>query len=202
MKLWLLSVVGAGALASACQGDRSDASTAAASTEAADQITIANPAKALVVTLATKVEPCRASIDGVELIVGVSPIVAQLGATNWTGETSTNGTTFKREGTTVARAFAASDHELALFDPEGAVLVRAVKNPDGSVSVSDRQSTVVRTVTSKGAGHLEIAGAKSPTLDVRGTDDALLAAIAAAPEAIPEVRALAACNRLFPRIER
>jgi hypothetical protein len=200
VQLSLLSVVGIGALAGACQNGATNRADPGAA-DVAKTIAITDPSRATVASI-TLIEPCRAKIDGVDLIVGVAPLVAQLGITNWTGDTSTNGTTIRREGTPVARVFAANDNELALFDAEGTVLVHATRDPaTGAVAVRDKQDTIVRVVTVAGPDHLVIAGAHTPTLDVRGTDDGLLAAIVAAPEAIPEVRALAACNRLFPKIE-
>ena len=75
--------------------------------------------------------------------------------------------------------------------------MRASRGKDGVVAITDRQSTLVRQVkVTKEA--LEISGGDGPKVLVTGTDDALLAAILTAPEAIPEVRGLAACNRLFP----
>jgi hypothetical protein len=181
----------------ACQG--SSAGTGAPVASHATEIVAKDPSGAVVarVKLGT---PCRATVDGIEQIVGTAPLVSQIGTTRWSGDTATNGTTFKKDETSIARMYAASDDELALFDPEGVAFVRATRAKDGAVSISDRQSTVVRQahlLAGANSDTVEISGT-GPKLVVTGTNDVLLAAILTAPEAIPEVRGLAACNRLFP----
>jgi hypothetical protein len=178
----------------ACQG--SSAGTGTPEKAATEIVARENGPSGAVVARVKLGTPCRATVDGIEQIVGTAPLVSQIGTTRWSGDTATNGTTFKKTDATIARMYAASDDELALFDPEGVAFVRATRGKDGDVSISDRQSTVVRQA------HLDkdtiVISGTGPKLVVTGTTDVLLAAILTAPEAIPEVRGLAACNRLFP----
>ncbi len=176
----------------ACQGSSAGTPVKPA---AATEILAKDPSGAVVARVKPSI-PCRATVDGVDQIVGTVPLVSQIGTTRWSGDSATNGTTFKKGDTAIARLYAASDAELALLDPDGVAIVRATRGADGVVSIADRQSTVVRQAK-KTPDAIEITG-KDPKLVVTGTDDVLLAAILTAPEAIPEVRGLAACNRLFP----
>ena len=178
----------------ACQGTASDV-TGGKAVVPTGEITAKDPSGAVVARVKPST-PCRVMVDGIEQIVGTAPLVSQIGTTRWSGDSATNGTTFKQGDKTIARMYAASDAELALFDPEGVAFIRATRGKDGDVSIADRQSTIVRQahVTTSA---IEISGT-GPKIIVTGTNDVLLAAILTAPEAIPEVRGLAACNRLFP----
>jgi hypothetical protein len=124
--------------------------------------------------------PCRATVEGFELLVGTQPLVAQHGAARWTAETAGNGTTFLKDGAPVARFYARQ-----LFDAEGLTLLRVLD--DGSIA--NRASAIVRRATPSSTGDSVAIGASTVT----GTTDVVLAAVLTAPEATPDVRALVAC---------
>ena len=124
--------------------------------------------------------PCRATVDGVELLVG-RPLVAQVGTDRWTGESAANGTTLKLNDQPVARI-----HAKQLFDHQGIPLVRVLDNGD----VVDKANAVVRKA---------VAGANTVTIGdvtVAGTTDVVLAVMLTAREAAAPVRGLAACHFL------
>jgi hypothetical protein len=128
--------------------------------------------------------PCRATVDGVELLVGGRPLVAQVGADRWTGEDAQNGTTLKKNDQIVARI-----HAKQLFDANGIPIVRVMDNGD----IADRANAVVRKA---------VVGTNAVTIDtltVTGTTDVALAAFLTltSRETVPEVRALAACHYLI-----
>ena len=126
--------------------------------------------------------PCRATVDGVELLVGGRPLVAQVGTDRWTGEDAANGTTLKKNDATVARI-----HAKQLFDETGVPLIRVLDNGD----IVDKANAVARKA---------VAGSDGVTigdLQISGTQDVVLAAMLTAREALPEVRALAACHFLL-----
>ena len=126
--------------------------------------------------------PCRATVDGVELLVGARPFVAQVGTDVWTGEDAANGTTLKKNGRVVARI-----HARQLFDDQGIPLIRVLE----SGAIVDRANAVVRTATPSATG-ITVGD-----LTVGGTTNVVLAAMLSAREALPEVRALAACHFLL-----
>ena len=128
--------------------------------------------------------PCRATVEGVELLVGGRPLVAQQGAVRWTGEDAPNGTTLKKDGAPVARV-----HARQLFDAEGIPLLRVLE--DGSIT--NRASVVVRRAAPAPTGNAVTVGSATFT----GTTDVVLAAMLAAPEAPPDVRAMVACHFLL-----
>ncbi|MBA3501193.1 MAG: hypothetical protein M4D80_27375 [Myxococcota bacterium] len=126
--------------------------------------------------------PCRATVDGVELLVGGRPLVAQVGTDRWTGEDAPNGTTLKKNDQIVARI-----HAKQLFDANGIPIIRVMENGD----IADRANAVVRKA---------VVGANTVTIDtltVTGTTDVALAAFLTSRETVPEVRALAACHYLI-----
>ena len=130
--------------------------------------------------------PCRATVDGLELLVGGRPLIAQVGETRWTGEDAPNGTTLKKNDAAVARI-----HAKQLFDAEGVPLVRVMENGD----IGDSAGRIVRKAV-LGSGtppKIEIG-----EVTVTGTADLALAAMLTASEAGAEIRALAACNYLLP----
>lgn len=138
--------------------------------------------------------PCRATIDGLELLVGTDPLVAQVGDVRWSGVRAANGTTFKRNDTPVARMFPDDEPEaVGLYSAEGVALFTTSAIADGNkVALISGAGAVVATVA-KLRGTIEIGDRK-----LSGTDDLMLAALLAAPDVSPEVRGLAACHRLFP----
>lgn len=126
--------------------------------------------------------PCRATVDGIELLVGGRPLVAQVGTDRWTGEDAPNGTTLKKNDQIVARI-----HAKQLFDANGIPLVRVMDNGD----IADKANAVV---------HKAVVGPNTVTIDtltVMGTTDIALAAFLTSRETVPEVRALAACHYLI-----
>jgi hypothetical protein len=137
--------------------------------------------------------PCRATVDNIELLIGGEPLVAQRGETRWSGDDRGNGITILRDTEIVARIVDDKPGELSLIDPQGIPMIRVLTQGD-DVQVIDRQSAVVRHLTRSGKG-IEV----QPGPTVTGTDDRLLVAALTAVEAPPEVRALAACHRLFAR---
>jgi hypothetical protein len=139
--------------------------------------------------------PCRATIGPVELIVGGPPLVATLGTTQWTGSTETNGTTLSRDGERIARVFPVGDAASgAVYDLHGVAQIR-VKVTGKVARVEDGSSLPVRNLT-LADGTITV---DSPALTVTGTDDLVLAALLSAPEVLPEVRMLAACERVLAK---
>jgi hypothetical protein len=126
--------------------------------------------------------PCRATVDGVELLVGGPPLVAQLGAARWTGEDGANGTTLRKNDVTVARIFANQ-----LFDGEGVPVLRVTDNGD---ITSPAGAVVAHAVVSADGVALGDA-------TVTHTRSVPLAAMLAARGVGAEVRALAACHYLL-----
>jgi hypothetical protein len=128
--------------------------------------------------------PCRATVEGLELLVGGRPLVAQHGAARWSGEDAPNGTTLSKNGAVVARIYAGQ-----LFDAEGLSILRIMD--DGSIA--NRASVIVRRAVAAPAANSVAIGDTT----VSGTTDVVLAAMLAAPEATPEVRAMVACHFLL-----
>jgi len=181
----LALVASAIALGAACQG--SSRETAAA--PSAIEVVSAGKVTARVVPG----HPCRATVAGVELLVGGPPLLAQDGDTRWTAETLENGTTFKNNDQPVARI-----HANQLFDAEGVPLVKVldngtIANGPGRIvrkAVASRDPTPHVTITS--------ADRKVPgDIVVNNTEDVVLASLLAAPEPDPQIRALAACFLLL-----
>ncbi len=138
-------------------------------------------------------QPCRATVDGLEMLIGTQPLVAQLGDVRWSGDLTASGTMIKRNDTVMARVYPDDQPgELGLYSAEGVAMFVAKVVGDKADLVS-------------GAGAIVAVAQKQPKGGVKvgermvtGTDDVLLAAALAAPDAPPEVRGLAACHRLFP----
>lgn len=165
----------------ACQ----DATPASARTD--EPAAIIARARSTLVAQVTPGHPCRATVDGVELIVGTSPFVAQHGADRFTAQDASNGTTFFKNDQPVARI-----HARQLFDHQGIPLVRVLDSGD----ITDSANAIVRRA---------VATTNTVTvgdLTVTGTSDVVLAAMLTAREAAPEVRALVACHLLLPRENR
>ncbi len=170
----------------ACQGDHpADKSVA----RPAIEVMVGGKAIAKV----TPGHPCRASVGGVELIVGGPPLVATVGDVRWTAETASNGTTFKKNDEEVARI-----HANQLFDGQGIPVVK-ITNDNSIVNGPGR---VVRkaTVVPGYAPKVEIKTVVHQPEDeavVTNTEDVVLAALLAAPEADPTIRGLVACHLLM-----
>lgn len=140
--------------------------------------------------------PCRAVVDGLELLVGhgeADSLVAQHGATRWVTEQGDNGTTFRRNDLEAARI-----HAHQLFDEHGAPLVRVLENGDivNGAGQLVRQAKV--TGTSVTITPVVNPGHPAEPIVVTGTTHIELAAMLSAREATAEIRALAACHFLLP----
>jgi hypothetical protein len=129
--------------------------------------------------------PCRATVGPSELIIGGPPLVAQDGATHWSGDDRGNGTTVLRDGQVVARIVDLSG-VVSVIDPTGVAMVRI-----GQDAISDAGGRRLRTIASHGKGFT------IGDLAVTGTTDPALAALLTAGELMPEVRMLAACERVL-----
>ncbi|HEU4734011.1 MAG TPA: hypothetical protein VFT22_39235 [Kofleriaceae bacterium] len=130
--------------------------------------------------------PCRADIDGNELLVGTEPLVTQVGNSRWTGDDGPDGTTLRKDGAVITRLADTRDRGVEVFDARGSVLL--VIAADGTIS-NARGEVLRRAEPSRLA--IKIGDAL-----VTGTSDVPLGVILSAPELIPEVRALAVCHRL------
>jgi hypothetical protein len=164
----------------ACGQDRPDPGPIAPAIEARD-------GHGVQIARITPGHPCRATVDSLELLVGGRPLVAQQGSIRWTGEDASQGTTLFKNGVAVARI-----HAGQLFDKDGVPIVGV--RSDGSVT--DATGKTVRTAKASppGAGPLVTIG----DAVVVGTRDLVLAAMLAAPELPPDVRALVGCHFLLP----
>ena len=137
--------------------------------------------------------PCRATFDRIEMFVGGPPLVSQHGDERWTGEHGPNGTSLLRDGTPVARVFPTDQRdELGVYDPHGMALVSVVAAKNAA-NVSNAAGKLVRQLARKG----DAIAADPPDFTISGTTDLVLAALLSAPELVPEVRGLAACERVF-----
>ena len=132
-----------------------------------------------------------------EFIVGGPPLVAQVGNTRWSGTTETNGTTLSRDDERVVRVFPVGDPDTtAVLDMKGVALARiAVQGT--TATVSNAASVPVRRLALDPAR--TTITADEPALTITGTKDLVLAALLTAPELSPEVRMLAACERVLAK---
>jgi hypothetical protein len=133
--------------------------------------------------------PCRAEIDGNELLVGTEPLVAQIGSTRWSGDRDGATTTLRRDGVAIVSLRDTADRSIEILDAAGGALLRI--SSDGEIA-NARGQIVRRGVAAHAAIQIDDAV-------VTGTSDLPLAGLLTAPELIPEVRALAACHRLVDR---
>jgi hypothetical protein len=133
--------------------------------------------------------PCRADVDGNELLIGTEPLVAQVGNSRWSGEDLADGTTLRRDGAAIVRLRDAQDTGVEVFDPQGSAIL--LVTADGAIS-NARGEILRRAEPSRVA-------IKIGDSIVTGTSDLALGVLITAPELIPEVRALAACHRLYSR---
>lgn len=132
--------------------------------------------------------PCRAEIDGDELLIGTQPLVAQIGNIRWSGDdTAGDGsTTLRKDGAAVVRIRDAQEAAIEVFDPRGAAILRL--SADGAIA--NGSGEILRRAEAT-RGSIKIGDAV-----VTGTTDVALGVLITAPELIPEVRGLAACHRL------
>jgi hypothetical protein len=140
------------------------------------------------------IRPCRAKVGDQEMIVGGPPILSQLGETRWMGMTGSNGTTYEKDGQRIARLFPLTDPaQAAVIDTQGVALMRVKVTGDKAV-VTDAATVPVRNLVKQ---EKSISVDAPIALTVTGTDDLVLAALLTAPELVPEVRMLAACERVL-----
>jgi hypothetical protein len=133
--------------------------------------------------------PCRADVDGNELLIGTEPLVAQVGGTRWSGDMETGTTTLRKNGAAVVRLRDTPDMGVEVLDPQGAAIL--LISADGAIT-NARGEVLRRAEPSRVA-------IKIGESVVTGTSDLALGVLITAPELIPEVRALAACQRLFAK---
>lgn len=139
--------------------------------------------------------PCRASVGPIELIVGKDPFVAELGETEWRGERGSAGMFFLENGRKVARVSPEGDAQSAtVFGQAGEPLVR-IDATAASATIRDSTGRTMRTLTTK-AGAIAI---DNPQQTITGTHDFMLAALIGAQELEPEIRMLAACDRVLEK---
>ena len=174
-----------------CQDKSSEAPKPVPKTPVAD-VQVLDGKGALVADL-KQTRPCRATIGPQELIVGGPPLVSTFGSTTWSGVSDVNGTTLTRNDERIARVFPVGDPASgAVFDLHGIAQTRVTVT--GQIAtVENGASATVRRLT--------LAGGKitsdNPALTITGTEDLILAALLSAPELLPEVRMLAACERVL-----
>ena len=185
-----LSLFAAVALAAGCQGKSSADSPAPAAPPAIE----VRDATGSLIGRVVAAHPCRATIDDVELLVGTDPLVAQTGDVRWSGDETASGTLLKRNDEVIARLFPSDQpDQTGLYGPDGVAMFRATIL-GGSVNLVSGAGAIIATVKRLPND----AGLSIGDKVVTGTNDLLLAALLAAPEAGPEIRGLAACHRLFP----
>lgn len=175
------------ALAAGCQG-----SSATAADERAEHASVRSVEVSVhgtVVARVTPGQPCKAMVDGAELTVAGPPLTARIGDVQWTADDRADGTMLVRDAAPVAR-IRSTAASLSLFSPDGVALFRATLGADVA-RVIGRDGAVAR------AAKRTATGIRVDDQVVTGTDDLLLAALLTASEAGPDVRALAACHRLF-----
>jgi hypothetical protein len=149
-----------------------------------------------VVAMVRPDRPCRASVGPIELIVGKEPFVAELGETEWTGERGSAGMFFLENGRKIARVFPETDPQRAtIFGQTGEPIVTIEANGSGGAIISDGAGRVLRTLTLMTSS----IAVDKPHEMITGTRDIVLAAMIAAQELEPEVRMLAACDRVLAK---
>jgi hypothetical protein len=192
--VWFLPSICAVALAAGCR-DRSP--EAAPPQSAIEVAAYGTPTMRIVPG-----HPCRATIEGLEMIVGGRPLVSQLANTRWTGDDATNGTTLREDGSVVARVYPIDDPaKMTVLDPVGVPMISVFAEGKGA-SVSDHQRQVVRKIDATPTGFaIRDLDATTPMATATGTTDPVLVGVVTSPELTRQVRALAACSRLLP-VER
>jgi hypothetical protein len=174
------------AVLAACQGQKKAPPPAPVAIEVRD------PSGVLVAEL-RPLRPCRGTVGPVELIVGGPPLVANVGGTRWAGAAAENGTTLTRDGEAVARIYPVGDPlSAAVLDMRGVALAR-IAVTGKTATVSNAAAVPVRNLRVED----DAIVTDSPALAITGTQDLVLAALLSAPELSPEVRVLAACERVL-----
>jgi hypothetical protein len=139
--------------------------------------------------------PCHAQLTGKDLVVDDKPSLESGGAT-WTTEKRQNGLAMLKDGQLVARIVEppvedGSVGHIDVVDPNGVALVR-IDRDHSRITVATAGGIRLREGRSLGQNKPIQIGSASIT----GTDDRLLAALIAAPEVPPEIRAIYACTEL------
>jgi hypothetical protein len=143
--------------------------------------------------------PCRATIGPQEMIVGGPPLISTVGSTEWKGEDDPSaGTTLVRNGERIARIFPLDSRtQGAVFDLHGVAQVR-VTVTGTTATVENGASQPLRKLTLAGTTITSTAvTTKDSPVTITGTSDLVTAALLSAPELLPEVRMLAACERVL-----
>ncbi|HTL34238.1 MAG TPA: hypothetical protein VL326_14005 [Kofleriaceae bacterium] len=147
------------------------------------------------------IRPCRGTVPPAgELIVGGPPILATEGSAQWTGATGSNGTTYEKDGERLARLYPINDPiNAAVLDMHGVAQMRIAIEGDVAI-VRNGAGMPVRNLKKVAAGSAgpEITS-DSPALTISGTDDLVLAGLLSAPELVPQIRILAACERVLAK---
>lgn len=140
-------------------------------------------------------DPCRATIGPVEMIIGGGPpMVAQVGNDRWTGDIGSNGMQLSRGADRIARVFPVDDSmQVSVLDNDGIALVR-VQVGGGDATVSNAGGQRLRSLHTKVGGEIV---SDPVAFTATGTKDLVLVALLTAPELQPEVRMLAACQRVL-----
>lgn len=192
---WIL--LAAGVIASAaCQGKQAAAPPPApASIEVKD-------ADGHVVAELKPIRPCRGTVPPAgELIVGGPPILATEGSAQWMGAAGANGTTYEKDGERLARLYPVSDPKsAAVLDMHGVAQVRIAIEGDVAVVRNGAGMPIrnLRKAAAAGSAGPEITS-DVPPMTVTGTDDLVLAGLLSAPELVPQIRILAACERVLAK---
>jgi len=135
--------------------------------------------------------PCRATFAGSELLVDAKPSLESAGA-KWSAEDRGRDVAILKDGQLFARVVRQAQEQrsgrIDVFDPKGIAMVR-VSEAGGRVHVANAGGVPLREGQ---RGNPVTIG----NTTVSGIDDAQLAALIAAPELAPEVRALVACTAL------
>ena len=120
-------------------------------------------------------------------------LVATYGSVKWAGESMPNGTVLTRDGERIARVYPVGDPKGgAVIDMKGVPSMRVAVTGDVA-TVSDSASVPVRTLNRVA----ETIVSDELNVTVSGTKDLVLAAFLTAPELVPEIRMLAACERVL-----
>jgi hypothetical protein len=153
----------------------------------------------------------EARLDGDRCGVRVDQValtVARAGAAT-TGSPGTAGTALRLEpgptgdtitsdGTRTARIYRDPAHpgHVDVFDPDGVAMVRITVAPDGATLVDPARALVARL--RREGGRIVAEDAAGRALAYATGDDLELAALLFAPAVPPDLRGLAACDRLLP----
>ena len=138
--------------------------------------------------------PCRTRIGPIEMQVGGPPLVSQLGSTRLTGSAVANhGTALASDGQVLVRVVPSADAQaIDVLDPSNAPLLHVESDGTGA-TVRSAARDVLHRIALRGDELVFDGGAQT----VRGTHDAVLAALLVTPELLPEVRMLVACDRAW-----